>query len=83
MGPGERDGARAVGPGVVHVSALAAEEVLRLGVKLAGALETAHRAGILHRDIKPANILYTDFGEPAYGVLVDKDGNCWFTYVPE
>lgn len=34
-------------------------------MKLAGALETAHRAGILHRDIKPANILYTDFGEPA------------------
>jgi non-specific serine/threonine protein kinase len=41
------------------------DEVLRLGVKLAGALETAHRAGILHRDIKPGNILYTDFGEPA------------------
>jgi predicted ATPase len=45
--------------------AIASDEVLRLGVKLAGALETAHRAGILHRDIKPANILYTDFGEPA------------------
>jgi non-specific serine/threonine protein kinase len=48
-----------------HLGALPPEEVLRLGVKLAGALETAHRAGILHRDIKPANILYTDFGEPA------------------
>lgn len=45
--------------------AIASDEVLRLGVKLAGALETAHRTGILHRDIKPANILYTDFGEPA------------------
>src|SRR5215211_7973638 len=41
------------------------EEVLRTGVKMAGALETAHRLGILHRDIKPANILLTDFGEPA------------------
>ena len=40
-------------------------EVLRLGVKLVGALETAHRAEILHRDIKPGNILYTDYGEPA------------------
>jgi len=40
-------------------------EVLRLGVKLIGALETAHRAEILHRDIKPGNILYTDYGEPA------------------
>ncbi|MGW4771861.1 protein kinase domain-containing protein [Nocardia sp. NPDC004278] len=40
-------------------------EVLRLGVKIAGALETAHRAEILHRDIKPGNILLTDYGEPA------------------
>ncbi|GAA4472004.1 hypothetical protein GCM10023094_03590 [Rhodococcus olei] len=44
---------------------LTAEEMLRLGVKMAGALATAHRAGILHRDVKPANILITDFGEPA------------------
>jgi non-specific serine/threonine protein kinase len=48
-----------------ELGALPPDEVLRLGVKLAGALETAHRTGILHRDIKPANILYTDFGEPA------------------
>ena len=40
-------------------------EVLHLGVMIAGALETAHRAGVLHRDIKPANILLTDYGEPA------------------
>ncbi|BAH51966.1 protein kinase domain-containing protein [Rhodococcus opacus] len=39
-------------------------EVLRLGVKIAGAVETAHRLGILHRDVKPANILLTDYGEP-------------------
>ncbi|WP_345344569.1 serine/threonine-protein kinase, partial [Rhodococcus olei] len=44
---------------------LTAEEVLRLGVKTAGALAMAHRAGIVHRDVKPANILLTDFGEPA------------------
>ena len=42
-------------------------EALRIGVKLAGAIETAHRAGILHRDIKPANILLTEFGEPELG----------------
>lgn len=36
----------------------------RIGVKLAGALETAHRSGILHRDVKPANILLTEYGEP-------------------
>ncbi|MGV9869320.1 protein kinase domain-containing protein [Rhodococcus koreensis] len=38
--------------------------VLALGVKLCGALEVAHRAGILHRDVKPGNILLTDYGEP-------------------
>ncbi|AHK36118.1 protein kinase/transcriptional regulator [Rhodococcus opacus PD630] len=41
------------------------EEALRLGVKMCGALETAHRLHILHRDVKPGNILFTDYGEPA------------------
>lgn len=40
-------------------------ESLRIGIRLASAVETAHRAGILHRDIKPANVLTTDFGWPA------------------
>ncbi len=39
-------------------------DVARIGVKLAGALESAHRLGILHRDVKPGNILISDFGEP-------------------
>jgi serine/threonine protein kinase len=39
-------------------------DVLRIGVKLCGALETAHKAGTLHRDIKPGNVLVTDYGEP-------------------
>ena len=47
---------------------LTVSETLELGVRLAGALETAHRAGILHRDIKPSNILRTSFGAP---VLAD------------
>ncbi|WP_227981605.1 serine/threonine-protein kinase [Nocardia spumae] len=37
---------------------------LRISVKLSGALETVHRAGILHRDIKPGNVLLTEYGEP-------------------
>ncbi|GAA4475558.1 hypothetical protein GCM10023094_13200 [Rhodococcus olei] len=40
------------------------QECLQVGVKLAGALETAHRFGVLHRDVKPANILLTEYGEP-------------------
>lgn len=39
-------------------------EAARIGIKLAGALETAHRAGTLHRDVKPENILLSDYGEP-------------------
>jgi serine/threonine protein kinase/N-acetylneuraminic acid mutarotase len=39
-------------------------EALRLGVKLCGALETAHRTGTLHRDVKPANVLFNEYGEP-------------------
>ncbi|WP_063050821.1 protein kinase domain-containing protein [Nocardia arthritidis] len=44
---------------------LPTETVLWIGIKIAGALATAHRLGIVHRDVKPANILFTDYGEPA------------------
>jgi serine/threonine protein kinase len=45
-------------------------DLFAVGISMAGAIETAHRAGILHRDIKPDNILLdaagayrlTDFG---------------------
>ena len=40
------------------------QETLHIGVKIAGALQTAHQLGALHRDVKPANIMFTDYGEP-------------------
>ena len=43
---------------------LAVPDVLRIGIKIASAVETAHRGGVLHRDIKPSNILITAYGHP-------------------
>lgn len=43
---------------------LSVAEVLRAGIQVASAVETAHRAGIIHRDIKPANILTSEYGRP-------------------
>jgi len=36
-------------------------EVLRVGIQIASAVETAHRIHILHRDIKAANILTSEY----------------------
>jgi serine/threonine protein kinase/Tol biopolymer transport system component len=42
--------------------ALPVEQVLKIGIEIAQALETAHQQGIIHRDLKPANIMLTKAG---------------------
>ncbi|WP_158079425.1 serine/threonine-protein kinase, partial [Actinomadura sp. CNU-125] len=63
-------------------------EVLRVGVKTAGALAATHETDVLHRDVKPQNILLSRYGEPAladFGIarLVDSfDGTHTQAFTP-
>ena len=43
---------------------LPVDEVVSLGIRLAGALSAAHAAGVLHRDVKPDNVLLSPYDEP-------------------
>lgn len=45
-----------------RLNPLPVDQALRIGLRIASALESAHRLGIVHRDVKPANILITDYG---------------------
>lgn len=60
-----------------RMTPLSVAETLKVGVRIASALESAHRAGIIHRDVKPANILISDYGAPLltdFGISIGDDG---------
>lgn len=46
----------------IDKGSLDTQEVIRIAIEIANALDTAHHAGIIHRDLKPGNVMLTKSG---------------------
>ena len=46
----------------IEKGALDTQEVIRIAIEIANALDTAHREGFIHRDLKPGNVMLTKSG---------------------
>jgi serine/threonine protein kinase/tetratricopeptide (TPR) repeat protein len=46
----------------IQGKALPSDQIIRIALQIADALESAHSKGIVHRDVKPANIFITNRG---------------------
>ncbi|MET7773261.1 ADP-ribosylglycohydrolase family protein [Nocardia sp. NPDC005366] len=51
----------------VPAQAMSANRAVQIIVQIAGALDYAHKSGVLHRDVKPANILLSRSADAATG----------------
>ena len=69
IGPGERASRKASSR--ESRPPIQLDELLDLAIQIAGALDAAHKKGIIHRDIKPANIFLIPHGEGSQVKLLD------------
>ena len=59
----------------IERGALPLDQALRLGARIADALDRAHRAGVTHRDVKPQNIVITRDGAKVLDFGLAKSGS--------